>query len=143
MKKNDKVKKSIAISALATGTVVLGSIVGATESKAANLFSFENLGSGAELRSELLSANDATNFIKNSELELKCGEGKAEGDKKSAKAESGKAKAEAKDGKAAEHKCGEGKCGEGKCGEHDHKTEKTEKTEKKKADDASSSEDDE
>lgn len=102
--KNKDSKKSIALTAIAAGTVAIGSIAGAGDANATNLFSFENLGSGSELRSELLIANDATSFIQNNEMELKCGEGEK--------------KAAAKDGaKAAEHKCGEGKCGEGKCGE--------------------------
>jgi uncharacterized low-complexity protein len=136
MKNKKNTKKAVATTALATGTMVLGALAGATNAQAADLFAFETLGSGAELRSELLAVNNATDFIKNNDLELKCGEGKTE-EKKSAKAKEGKAaegkcgegkcgedgkkaaakSAKAADGKAAEGKCGEGKCGEGKCGE--------------------------
>ena len=143
MKKNENIKKSLVGTTLATGSVLISALAGSTDAKAADLFAFENLGSGAELRSELIAVNDATDFIKNNELELKCGEGKCGEDKKDAKAKDGKAAegkcgegkcgegkcgegkadAKAKDGKAAEGKCGEGKCGEGKCGE-DKKAEK-------------------
>ncbi|MDX5404537.1 MAG: hypothetical protein LPK28_03440 [Bacteroidota bacterium] len=105
------------------GTVVTGSIFGLGNLQAENILSYQTLGSGSEVRAELLRSArtmDAT-------LELKCGEGKAEksegaektGEHKCGEGKCGEGKkAESKkEGKAAEHKCGEGKCGEGKCGE--------------------------
>jgi uncharacterized low-complexity protein len=140
MKNKGNVKKSVATTAMATGAVLLGAFAGTSNANAADLFAFETLGSGAELRSELLAVNDATDFVKNNEMELKCGEGKCGEEKKAAKAKDGKAAegkcgegkkdakaAKAADGKAAEGKCGEGKCGEGKCGEEKKAEKKVEK----------------
>lgn len=67
-------KKKIRISALATGTFVLGAFAG-NQATAGDVQSFEDLGSGAEFRSELLANNNAIEFIDNREIELKCGEG--------------------------------------------------------------------
>lgn len=132
--------KKVLNTALATGAVLAGSLANV---QAADLFSAEDLGTGAELRSELIVKNnplvESTSFLNNSDIELKCGEGKC-GEKKEAKAgkkegksaehkcgegkcgekkaeKKGEKKAEKKtEGKSTEHKCGEGKCGEGKCG---------------------------
>lgn len=135
-------KKTIQLSALATGTVLLGSFA----VQPANATpAFEDLGSGAELRSELLANNNPIAFMNNREVELKCGEGtcgekskdKKKDDKK-AEATEDKAteakcgekgtqedrdaarekaeKRDAKKAKAADDKAGEHKCGEGKCG---------------------------
>lgn len=106
-------KKVLKSTALATGTVLIGSLANV---QAADLFSAEDLGTGAELRSELIVKNnplvEATSFLNNSDIELKCGEGKCGegkcGEGKEKKAEKGK------ESKTSEHKCGEGKCGEGK-----------------------------
>ena len=105
-------KKSIKISALATGTLMLGAFANGN-SIAADTGGFEDLGSGAELRSELLANNNPVQFMNNREVELKCGEGTCGEKSKEGKADS-KEKAKASDDKAAEHKCGEGKCGEEK-----------------------------
>lgn len=119
-----------------TGTILSGALLGATSVNAAQMFSFDDLGSGAELRSELLNA---ANGIKT--FEATCGEKKAEGESKAADHKCGEGKCgeehHKKEGesKAADHKCGESKagehkCGEGKCGEHGEKKEEP-KTEKK------------
>jgi uncharacterized low-complexity protein len=118
--------------ALAVGTVAVGSF----NANAANLFETSDLGSGAELRNELLAKNHSSvnTLLNNSEVELKCGEGKCGEGKCGGESK----KADAKDSKSSEHKCGEGKCGgdkkdakksdeskssehkcgEGKCGGH-------------------------
>lgn len=94
------------LGALITGTIMAGALMGSTTATANEMFNFHDLGSGSELRADLLDASN-TGF---KSPEAKCGEAKAEA-KSDAKPE---AKAESK---AADHKCGEGKCGEGKCGE--------------------------
>ena len=132
--KNLKKGSLIAMGALAFGIA---------DSNASDLFIVEDLGTGAELRSELIGVQnniidvDALNTAmelscgekskeesgnKTKAKESKCGEGKC-GEGKSEKAS--KSKKEAKSSKKAkkektekteEAKCGEGKCGEGKCG---------------------------
>ena len=83
------------------GTLVAGALLSVTAlsatPNASNLFDYNALGSGAEVRSEILHSE--TSPFNN--LEAKCGE------KSTTTAE----------GKKAEAKCGEGKCGEGKCGD--------------------------
>lgn len=128
MKKNKNIGK---VAAIATGTLALGAV--STNANAADLFQVDYLGSGAELRSNLIDLNSdfpaENKMVSNLEMELKCGEGKCgegkcgEGKKgeesKETKAEGkkeGDAKATKGDDKTKEHKCGEGKCGEGKCG---------------------------
>ncbi|MBI9062671.1 MAG: hypothetical protein JEZ14_11855 [Marinilabiliaceae bacterium] len=125
-------------------TVVLSGMIAGALPLAANandLFSYSDMGSGAEVRSSLLDKygsplnayqNQATDFIIG---EAKCGEGKCgEG-----KCGEGEKKAEAKKGEAkkAETKTTEAKCGEGKCGESEKKAEakkgKAKKGEAKKA----------
>lgn len=136
MKKDKKMLKSVS---LITGAMLTGSLASfAASQNSESLLEYQSLGSGAEVRSELMDLNSPQ--ILNSETtfkmgELKCGEGKCgEGDKKK---EDGKAKAKKSETKATEAKCGEGKdvkaekkaetkkegktseakCGEGKCGE--------------------------
>ena len=136
MKKDKKMLKSVS---LITGAMLTGSLASfAASQNSESLLEYQSLGSGAEVRSELMDLNSPQ--ILNSETtfkmgELKCGEGKCgEGDKKK---EEGKAKAKKSETKATEAKCGEGKdvkaekkaetkkegktseakCGEGKCGE--------------------------
>lgn len=102
-------KKMIKISALAAGSLLVGSF----SANAISNQSFEDLGTGSELRSELLSNLNPVKFFKNTEVELTCGEGKC-GDKAKEKAKDAKTDAPADKAadKAGEHKCGEGKCGE-------------------------------
>lgn len=121
MESKSKVSKKVAF--VAAG-VLASSTVMATE---ASLFSTSDLGSGQELRTNLIDQNSDV-ILTNAELEakgieLKCGEGKCGEEKKEEKTEEkkeekkGEKKAEKKkEEKSKEHKCGEGKCGEGKCG---------------------------
>ena len=84
------------------GSILAGSLIGLTglQANAAELFTNDDLGSGSEVRADLVKSERT---IQNS-LELKCGE-------------EGKASTETKtESKSSEAKCGEGKCGEGKCG---------------------------
>lgn len=99
----EKNKKPILAGSLVAGAIITASCFTVN---ANDLTSYSSLGSGAELRSELLgtATGDAAAF------ELKCGEK----DKKTADTKAGDAKAT--DSKGKEGKCGEGKCGEGKCG---------------------------
>ena len=83
-KENSKVKNA----ALASSAAIIGAF-GVNNVNAADLFSYEDLGTGSELRSNLIDADAMSAFTSNTDVELECGEGK----------------------------CGEGKCGEGKCGE--------------------------
>lgn len=107
------------------GTVIASAILGLGQVEAkTNALRFNTLGSGAEVRANLLNSTSPASALeltcgakkegeKTSEHkcgEGKCGEGKC-GEKKEA---SSTTKSESK---TAEHKCGEGKCGEGKCGE--------------------------
>lgn len=129
-----KLKKSAAI---ITGTIVAGSFSGNVQANEADLFGYRDLGSGAELRSELLDLNSE----RYKTFEMKCGAEKKEKSEKK-----GEKKAE---GKSAEAKCGEGKCGgddkkakkeaknaeakcgEGKCGGDDKKADTTKKKQDK------------
>lgn len=98
-----------------TGSIVAGSLLGVGAVKTINaetLFNYGSLGSGAELRTSLLSTSPERN------LEMKCGsktDTKAE--KKSGaddKLKDGKCGDKKMDSKAKDGKCGEGKCGDGK-----------------------------
>ena len=83
--------KIVKIVAAATGTLALGAV--SNNANAADLFTVDHLGSGSEVRSNIIELNSdfiADNrMVSNLNVELKCGEGK----------------------------CGEGKCGEGKSGD--------------------------
>lgn len=100
------------LGAMITGTIISGALLTNGGLNANELFSYDDLGSGSELRSELLDAG--SNEFKT--FEASCGEKKTEDESK-----------------AAEHKCGEGKCGEGKCGEEKSGGDKTAKGEKAKS----------
>ncbi|MDA9967540.1 hypothetical protein OAA90_01970 [Salibacteraceae bacterium] len=96
------------IVAVATGTLALGAV--SNNASAADLFAVDHLGSGSEVRSNLIELNSdfiADNkMVSNLTVELKCGEGK----------------------------CGEGKCGEGKSGDEKEDAKKTDKKSDKKSD---------
>jgi len=136
MKKSNGMKKTgVITSALLSGAFGLTTLNASGE----NLYNYSDMGSGAELRSELIDLNsrssqlavEAVSFGKH--VELKCGEGKCgegtcgEGAEKAAAETDSTTSEEAKkadvakegeeENKASEAKCGEGKCGEGKCGE--------------------------
>ena len=132
---NDKKKNSVK-NILLTGTIVAGSVLGINSLNAANVdtFKYSELGSGGELRAELLE-NSVTDIRA---IELSCGEKSKDSKSKDAKCGEKDAKATKTDSKSKDAKCGEkdakatksdskskdAKCGEGKCGE------------KKKADDS-------
>ena len=116
---NNKVKKSAILSGSILASALTALTITIVEAKTINL------GSGSELRSEIIDLNILSSA--KSVYEMKCG---------SETTEQGKAKKtekKAKEGKAVESKCGEGKCGEGKCGSSEKKSEKKtkEKLEKK------------
>lgn len=94
-------KKNIFKGVLIAGAIITGS---AFSVNASNALSFDELGSGSEIRAKLLNTTD---FAFNT-FEAKCGEGKC-GEESKTKAETTKTKAETK---SKEAKCGEGKCGE-------------------------------
>ena len=83
---------------LLTGSLLAGALMATANlnSNAADLFRFNNLGTGEAVRSRLMDGGNPM-----ATLELNCG----------AKKDSASMK-KGKDGK-----CGEGKCGEGKCGD--------------------------
>lgn len=119
-------KKKIQISALAAGTLMVGAFAGSTQAK---VISCEDLGTGAELRNELLANHNPVGFFNHQTNELKCGEGKC-GEKEKADK---KAEGASDETKASEHKCGEGKCGEkGSQADRDAAREKAEKREEGK-----------
>lgn len=113
-------KKNILAGAFVAGTIIVGS---AFSVNAGNAFEFESLGSGSEIRHNLLNESSKTNLsasidyvmasdttktkpktkTKSKVKEAKCGEGKC-GEKK-------KKDAKKKEAKTEEAKCGEGKCG--------------------------------
>jgi uncharacterized low-complexity protein len=83
---------------LLTGSLLAGALLATVnlQANAADLFRFNNLGTGEAVRTRLL---DGASHART--LELACGEKKDSASMK-----------KGKDGK-----CGEGKCGEGKCGD--------------------------
>ncbi len=90
---------------LTAGSMIAGAILSMTAVNAnagSNLFQFNALGNGTEVRTHIKS------------IELNCGE-KKEGKKEGKKEEKGEKKG--KEGKCGEKKAKDGKCGEGKCGE--------------------------
>jgi uncharacterized low-complexity protein len=119
--------KNFKKTSLLTGSLVAGVLLSTANVEAANNLTFDYLGSGATVRTQLL-ANGAVNVLTSvtdglKSIEAKCGEGKC-GDKK--------AEAKSKDAKCGEGKCGDkkadtikkseakssdAKCGEGKCGD--------------------------
>ncbi len=128
MKASKKIGK---IAAVATGALAIGAV--SSEANAAELFQVDHLGSGSEVRSNLIDLNSdfvaENKMVSNLNVELKCGEGKCgegkcgegkSGDDKKEGEKKDEKKTDKKDAKAddktKEHKCGEGKCGEGKCG---------------------------
>lgn len=104
---------------MVAGTLIAGAVLGAGSLNAStsDMFRFNELGSGATLRANLLhqSESDFRTFL----LELSCGEDTKKADTK-------KADTKKVEDKSKEAKCGEGKCGEGKCGEDASKDMKSE-----------------
>lgn len=121
--------KNFKNTSIVTVSLLVGTLFSTATGSTANLFEFDYLGTGAELRSNLL-ATDVSNMLSNKVDDLKCGEAKCGdkktdakleakskdakcGEKKEAKKETKKT---TKKTKKAESKTKEGKCGEGKCG---------------------------
>ncbi len=112
--------KNFKKTSLLTGSLVAGVLLSTSNVAATNNLTFDYLGTGATVRTQLL-ANGAVSVLTSvtdglKSIEGKCGEGKC-GDKK--------AEAKSKDAKCGEGKCGgkkaeakskDAKCGEGKCG---------------------------
>lgn len=78
-----KENKGLKVTALASSAALIGAF-GTANASVNELLNYEDLGSGSELRSSLITADAINAFTLNSEIEIHCGEGK----------------------------CGEGKCGE-------------------------------
>lgn len=114
---------------LLTSTIIASAVMG-TASLSANtntLFSFDELGSGSEIRTTLatqsISDNANANYTDAFRLEMKCGD-----ENKDKKAES-KSESKSKDAK-----CGEGKCGSSKDKSKTAKSDTTKKSESKSKD---------
>lgn len=106
------------------GSIVAGALMAVTgfTAQSTGMFNYKSMGSGDEVRTNLLRTNSNSRT-----LELKCGE-KGKTDSTMSK--------KGKDGKCGEGKCGDksktdsvktkkgkdGKCGEGKCGATKKKT---------------------
>lgn len=99
-------KKSIITSSLIASAIVA---CASFTTNAAEVFHYNNLGSGEEIRTNLLEKTGS-----NHRLELTCSTGSQSGTHKNKK----------------EHKCGkkdkDGKCGEGKCGDKKKEADKKE-----------------
>lgn len=94
-----------------TGALVAGALFGGMSLSAAttSLFQFEELGTGAQVRSQLLNQALAGNT--GITLEMKCGASGTTG------TTTPSTDAKKKDDKSSDAKCGDGKCGDGKCGD--------------------------
>ncbi len=118
-------RKNILKGTLFAGALLSVSALSATPSQS-NLFDYSALGSGSEVRSELLHSNASPTDIfeancggKTETTETKKGEAKeaATKESKAEEAKCGEKKAETKkEGTTTESKAKEAKCGEGKCG---------------------------
>ena len=105
--------KRTSVKALLAGSLIAGSLVGVNALTASNAnFEYNNLGSGAELRTALIDDASGLNTF-----EGKCG-GKTDSSKtaktKDHKCGEGKCGDKKKEAKTKDHKCGEGKCGDKK-----------------------------
>ena len=84
---SNKLKATAKLSLLAAGVLAAGTV--SADAMEVNIFDYEAMGNGNDVRSELLNPNSADYIASLAGTEVKLQEGK----------------------------CGEGKCGEGKCGE--------------------------
>ena len=100
MEKKNKLFLAGSLSLIAGGLAVTGA-------NAENLFNYNPLGSGTEVRTNLTNAGFESS-LDNLRLEAKCG-GKSKTD--STKGKDQKCGGKKKDAKGKDHKCGEGKCG--------------------------------
>lgn len=139
MKTNNNIAKHIFVA----GTIMAGSFLASASSlRAETLFNYNSVGTGSEMRTNLLDSSPNRN------LELKCGnnsesksEKKPASESKSKDAKCGEKKTESKtkDGKCgavkadsskASSKSKDGKCGEGKCGGSSAKKSSTDNSKK-------------
>ena len=107
-------KKTHKTANLLKGVILTGVIAGLTPltANSSALFTYDVLGSGAEIRTHILEERTTTSSV----YELKCGEEKTHKKKeKTTKNKKGK-KTKKKKGKVKKEKTIEGTCGEGKCG---------------------------
>lgn len=104
--------KNIFKGVLVAGAIITGS---AFSVNASNALSFNKLGSGSEIRANLLNSTD---YAFNT-FEAKCGEGKCGETKKTTEATKAKTTKTTTEAKSKEAKCGEGKCGEAKKAKND------------------------
>ena len=81
--KMKKEKNNVSLTVVASGAAIIGAI-GGNVANATELLNYNELGTGSELRSNLITSDALSSFTSNTEVEFECGEGK----------------------------CGEGKCGE-------------------------------
>lgn len=102
--KSKKVLKGSLIASAMLGMAAFGA-----NASTSQLFSFNELGSGSELRCTL--SEKATTSASNLLLELKCGDSTKTKDHKCGEGKCGDKKAT---GKSKDGKCGEGKCGDKK-----------------------------
>lgn len=122
-----KSKKQLKTTAAIAGTVMAGVFTFSSNDATANdLLEYNALGSGGEVRAELIEMN--AQELPMGTFEMKCGEGKCgskEGNKKNKENEKeenqekegkNEKKSEEKSEKESESKTSESKCGEGKCG---------------------------
>lgn len=111
--------KSTSVRSLVSATLVAGSFFAST-ANASSIFNFEFMGTGSEVRNELLLKSKSLDGAcgekakEDKTKEAKCGEAKC-GEKKEAKKENKKNDKKAV-GKKKESKTKEAKCGQGKCG---------------------------
>lgn len=134
---NDKKKNSVK-NILLTGTIIAGSVLGISSLNANTVetFKYSELGSGGELRAELLQ-NSVTDIRA---IELSCGEKTTDTKSKDAKCGEKDAKAtkatdsKSKDAKCGEHKATDSKSKDAKCGEKKTDDKKKSDDKKKKKD---------
>ena len=107
--------KNSNLSKITLASLIVG-FSGAADVQAANNLSITEMGSGAQVRAQILGQLGATQapiqLAEKEGGEGKCGEGKC-GEKDGGEGKCGEGKCGEKDGKDG----GEAKCGEGKCGE--------------------------
>ena len=101
-------KKTILAGSLVAAALISTSVANAST----NAFAFDELGSGADVRTNLMETPAVNGF----DHELKCGE-KSKEAKCGEKAKEAKCGEKGKEAKCGEHKAKDAKCGEGKCGE--------------------------
>ena len=97
-----------------SGSVIASAFIGlaSLSANASSLTNYSTLGSGSEVRSELLEQTCGAKDAKTTDA--KCGEKDAKTKDAKCGGKAKEAKCGKKEGKGKEGKCGEGKCGAGK-----------------------------